>query len=158
MKQKMERASNKYTDKFEFILRINENIVCQRYFNIRGYNESSKNSMELRWELSDIVDTIQTYLKEKSEDFLWTNYNPFSNKNSVVRDNQKSDEDYFTFEIRVDGRKIITERFTGMSFPPKVRYSVNIKSLIPSIISKIQRCLSKRKYLNVKRYYQPQTA
>ena len=62
MKQKMERASNKYTDKFEFILRINENIVCQRYFNIRGYNESSKNSMELRWELSDIVDTIQTYL------------------------------------------------------------------------------------------------
>ena len=153
----MERASNKYTDKFEFILRINENIVCQRYFNIRGYNESSKNSMELRWELSDIVDTIQTYLKEKSEDFLWTNYNPFSNKNSVVRDTQKSGEDYFTFEIRVDGKIIIIERFTGMVFPPKVRYSVNIKSLIPSIISKIQRCLSKRKYNSTKKYYEIQT-
>ena len=157
MKLKMEKVRSKYTDKFEFILRINENIVCQRYFNIRGYNDNSKNSMELKWELSDIVETIQSYLKEKSEDFLWTNYNPFSNKNSVVKDTQKSEEDYFTFEIRVDGKIIIIERFTGMVFPPKIRYSVNIKSLIPGIISKIQRCLSKRKYLNNKRYYQPQT-
>jgi xylose isomerase len=157
MKQKMEKTRSKYTDKFEFILRINGNIVCQRYFNIRGYNDNSKNSMELRWELGEIVDTIQSYLKQKSEDFLWVNHNPFSNRNSVVKDTKKEEEDYFTFEIRVDGKVIIIQRFTGMVFPPKIRYSVNIKSLIPSIISKIQRCLSKRKYLNVKRYYDHQT-
>ena len=153
MKQKMERKVSKYSDKFEFILRINENIVCQRYFNIRGYNNTAKDSMDLKWELEDIISTIQSYLKEKSEDFLWVNYNPYRIKNSVVREEKKEGEDYFTFEIRVDGKIIIIERFTAMVYPPKVRYSVNVKSLIPEVISKIQRCLSKRKYLTASTYY-----
>ena len=140
----MEKARSKYTDKFEFILRINDHIVCQRYFNIRGYSNAAKDSMDLKWELNEIVATIQSYLRDKSEDFLWTNYNPYSSKDG---------EDYFTFEIRVDGKVIIIERFTGMEYPPKIRYSVNVKSLIPSIISKIQRCLSKKKYTNVGRHY-----
>jgi hypothetical protein len=126
----MERAKNKYTDKFEFILRINGNIICQRYFNIRGYNNKAKDSMDIRWDLGDIVDTIQSYLRKQTEEFLWLNYNPYTSKNSVVK-----------------------ERFTGMDFPPKVRYSVNIKSLIPSLISKIQRGLSQRKYSTVEEHY-----
>ena len=149
----MERKVSKYSDKFEFILRINENIVCQRYFNIRGYNNTAKDSMDLKWELEEIVSKIQSYLKEKSEDFLWVNYNPYRMKNSVVREEKKEGEDYFTFEIRVDGKIIIVERFTAMDYPPKVRYSVNVKSLIPEVISKIQRCLSKRKYLTTSAYY-----
>ena len=153
MKQKMEKKISKYSDKFEFILRINENIVCQRYFNIRGYNNTAKDSMDLKWELEEIVSKIQSYLKEKSEDFLWVNYNPYRTKNSVVREEKKEGEDYFTFEIRVDGKIIIVERFTAMDYPPKVRYSVNVKSLIPEVISKIQRCLSKRKYLTTSAYY-----
>ena len=99
----MEKARSKYTDKFEFILRINDHIVCQRYFNIRGYSNVAKDSMDLKWELNEIVSTIQSYLRDKSEDFLWTNYNPYSSKNSVVREEKKDGEDYFTFEIRVDG-------------------------------------------------------
>tara|TARA_R110001606_G_scaffold384392_1_gene547232 strand:+ start:189 stop:662 length:474 start_codon:yes stop_codon:yes gene_type:complete len=153
MKQKMEKKISKYSDKFEFILRINENIVCQRYFNIRGYNNTAKDSMDLKWELEEVVSKIQSYLKEKSEDFLWVNYNPYRTKNSVVREEKKEGEDYFTFEIRVDGKIIIVERFTAMDYPPKVRYSVNVKSLIPEVISKIQRCLSKRKYLTTSAYY-----
>jgi len=153
MKQKMEKKVSKYSDKFEFILRINENIVCQRYFNIRGYNNTAKDSMDLKWELEEVVSKIQSYLKEKSEDFLWLNYNPYRTKTSVVREEKKEGEDYFTFEIRVDGKIIIVERFTAMDYPPKVRYSVNVKSLIPEVISKIQRCLSKRKYLTTSAYY-----
>jgi len=156
-KMKTEKTRNKYTDKFEFILRINGNIICQRYFNIRGYSLRAKDSMDLRWDLGEIVSTIQTYLRGKTEDFLWTNYNPYSTKNSVVKDNDKQEEDYFTFEIRVDGKVIIIERFTGMDFPPKIRYSVNIKSLIPSIISKIQRGLSQKKYTKVQNYYSVNT-
>jgi len=153
MKQKMQKKVSKYSDKFEFILRINENIVCQRYFNIRGYNNTAKDSMDLKWELEEVVSKIQSYLKEKSEDFLWVNYNPYRMKNSVVREEKKEGEDYFTFEIRVDGKIIIIERFTAMDYPPKVRYSVNVKSLIPEVISKIQRCLSKRKYLTASAHY-----
>ena len=113
--------------------------------------------MDLRWDLDEIVTTIQSYLKGKTEDFLWLNYNPYSLRNSVAKEVVKLEEDYFTFEIRVDGKVIIIERFTGMDFPPKVRYSVNIKSLIPSLISKIQRCLSQRKYIKVEDYYSCET-
>ena len=85
----MEIKKNKYSDKFEFMLRINDNIVCQRYFNIRGYNNKAKDSMELKWDLEEMVKSIQSYLKGQSEEFLWATYNPYSPNNSVVRKEKK---------------------------------------------------------------------
>jgi hypothetical protein len=33
--------------KMEFLLTLNDNIVVQRFFNVRGYNPKAKNSVEL---------------------------------------------------------------------------------------------------------------
>ena len=33
--------------KMEFLLTLNDNIVVQRFFNVRGYNPMAKNSLEL---------------------------------------------------------------------------------------------------------------
>ena len=33
--------------KLEFLLKLNENIVVQRYFNVRGYNPNARKSLEL---------------------------------------------------------------------------------------------------------------
>ena len=35
--------------RFEFILYINNHIICQRFFNIRDFNEDSLNSFELKF-------------------------------------------------------------------------------------------------------------
>jgi len=39
--------------------------------------------------------------------------------------------------------------FSGNLFPPKVRYAVDIKEIIPSIMSEIRAYLSQKNYTNV---------
>ena len=69
--------------RFEFVLYINKHIVCQRYFNIRDYNEDSPYSIEIKELMDRLVGMnnvgrlgmIPNRLKNKSIEYLWKNYN-----------------------------------------------------------------------------------
>jgi len=63
--------------KCEFILYINKNIICQRYFNVKRFNKKSINSIEMCHCVTDVVDLINVDLKKKSKDYLWRSYNPY---------------------------------------------------------------------------------
>ena len=41
--------------KIEFLLTLNDNIVVQRFFNVRGYNPKAKNSVDLYDFISQFV-------------------------------------------------------------------------------------------------------
>jgi len=134
--------------KFEFLLKINGNIICQRYFSIKGFNYKSLRSLELKECSYDVVDMIQLNLKEKAEDYLWKYYNMYEvqRPENVIYKDVFEKEDVFDLVIKVDGRERSTTRFSGNFFPPKVRYSVDIRSLVPKIIKEIQYVLSRRDY------------
>ena len=55
-------------------------------------------------------------------------------------------EDIFTFQIKVNGNIVIEKNFTGNDFPPKVRYDVDIRKIIPKIIATIQHGLILKNY------------
>ncbi len=42
----MSKEKNDIT-KMEFLLTLNDNIIVQRYYNVKGFNGEAKNSMEL---------------------------------------------------------------------------------------------------------------
>jgi hypothetical protein len=73
--------------RFEFVLYINDHIICQRYFNIYDFNEDSIKSLELKEMMDNIAGMnngdygsqgiIPNHLKEKSLTYLWDNYNPY---------------------------------------------------------------------------------
>tara|TARA_R110000824_G_scaffold4945_4_gene23156 strand:+ start:3627 stop:4079 length:453 start_codon:yes stop_codon:yes gene_type:complete len=134
--------------KFEFLLKINGNIICQRYFSIKGFNYRSIRSIELKECAYDVVNIIQYSLKEKAEDYLWKYYNMYEvqKPEDVVYKNVFEKEDVFDLVIKVDGREVSVTRFSGNFFPPKIRYSVDIRSLVPTIIKEIQYYLSRRDY------------
>ena len=134
--------------KFEFLLKINGNIICQRYFSIKGYNYKSLRSLELKECSYDIVDMIQLNLKDKAEDYLWKYYNRYEvqKPEDIQVKNVFEKEDVFDLVIKVDGRERSITRFSGNFFPPKVRYSVDIRSLVPNIIKHIQYVLSRKEY------------
>jgi hypothetical protein len=127
-------------DRFEFVLKINgRGIICQRYFDIRDFNEDSINSLEMK-ELMDVVmgmnndaagsmGIIPKHLKQKSKELLWRNYKPWkvNNENDNRSINEKND--VLTFEFRVDGRTVASSHISANVFPPKVRYKINIKVL-----------------------------
>ncbi len=55
-----------FKEKFQFILYSNDNIVCQRYFRIVGYNNDAVGSVELFDALEHCVDLIKGDLWDKS--------------------------------------------------------------------------------------------
>ena len=124
---------------FEFVLKINSNIICQRYFNINNFNPTVLGSIELK-ELLDTITglnnswgtmgIIPNYLKNKSADYLqFFEDNPhlsYKNKDGAVSDIWEKYDSY-TFEIKIDGNVVAASEFTGNIFPPKIRYKVNLK-------------------------------
>jgi hypothetical protein len=144
---------------FEFILYINNKIICQRFFSIRDYNEESLESLELKEMIDSIcginngefgeLGILPNFLKEKSNDYLWNNYNPYSVSQSQEVRSAYEKEDDFQFEVRVDKKTIVKAIFSGNFFPPKVRYAVDIREITPSIISEIRYFLSQESYNKV---------
>jgi hypothetical protein len=133
--------------KFEFILRINGNIICQRYFAVKNFNPKSVYSLNLIECVNDCVEMVQGQLKKKSLEYLWGQYNAYEKQteDQINRTPIYDKEDIFDFEIRIDERVVGARRFTGNVYPQRVRYSVDVRELIPKIISQIQYTLGQEK-------------
>ena len=133
---------------FEFYLRINgnERPIVGRNFNVRGYNPKSLRSMDIKYCVDEVVGMIQDQFRSKSEDYLYRYYNPYSTQNpeDIEVKDLFEEEDLFSFEIKVHGNLVAQKQFSGNWYPPKVRYDVDIRKLIPGIISKIQKTLSSK--------------
>lgn len=130
--------------KFEFILYINGNIICQRFFSVKKYNPKVVRSLELVECLNYVVSLIEDDLKLKSMDYLYSQYNPYKTQKieDVIVEDIYENEDVFDFEIRIDDKPIATKRFSGNVYPQRVRYSVDIRRLINKIITDIQNMFS----------------
>ena len=134
--------------KFEFILYINGNIICQRYFSVKKYNSKVIKSYNIM-ECADVcVRLIQDDLKSKTYEYLYRNYNPYKKqlKEEVIYEDVYKDEDVFDFEIKIDDRSVVKKRFTGNVYPQRVRYSVDVRRIIPSIIKEIRETFYLQKF------------
>jgi hypothetical protein len=142
--------------RFQFVLYINENIICQRYFNIYDFNEDSLKSIELKDLMNAITGVnngnfssqgiIPRHLKQKSITYLWDTYNPYFLQNEDSARNGSDKKDNFQFEIKVDERTVAKSEFSGNLFQPKIRYAVDVREIIPEIMSEIRQFLSLKKY------------
>ena len=142
--------------RFQFVLYINENIICQRYFNIYDFNEDSVDSIELKDLMNSITGVnngkygsqgiIPRHLKQKSISYLWDTYNPYFLQNEDSSRNGSDKKDNFQFEIKVDEVSVAKSEFSGNLFQPKIRYAVDVREIIPEIMSEIRQQLSLKKY------------
>lgn len=125
---------------FEFILRINGNIICQRYFNIHNFNPDVIESLEMK-ELLDVIagmnntdfgmmGIIPKFLKDRSGEYIqFFEDNPhlsYKSGDDVEKDIWAKLDNY-TFEIKIDDKVVGVSHFSGNVFPPKIRYKVNLK-------------------------------
>ena len=60
-----------YKERFQFLLWVNDNIICQRYFKINGYNNDSLRSLEFKETMDNVTSMIQSDLISKSRIFMW---------------------------------------------------------------------------------------
>lgn len=77
MEQKVLKKENKFIDnvayksKFQFLIWINDNAICQRYFKINGFNDESIYTEEFIGCMNGIVESIQKDLESKSRVYMW---------------------------------------------------------------------------------------
>lgn len=135
----MEMAPD-YKTRFEFQLKINENIIVQRNFSIKGYNNNAKSSIEFIDVLYDCSEMIEQTIKTAAIDHLTEFAHMYISENFE----NLNVKDTYHFQILVD-EKIIGEKiFDASVYPTKVRYAVNIRKEIPIIIAKLQKLLSSK--------------
>jgi hypothetical protein len=130
-------------NKFEFLLTLDGNIICQRFFNVRDYNPRCRKSMELHYEVKNISEEISEDLKLKSSDYLAENQNFFMN-NDFVEDPKESEEQYFLLQIKQSDDVFIERIFPAHYYHPKVRYSVDIRPKLRRILNNLTEILSLR--------------
>ena len=102
--------------KLEFLLTLNDNIIVQRFFNVRGFNPKAKNSYELYEFLKDIKDSLSYDLKMKTVIYMMDNKGnklqytaPQRKRESKTKCNQR----ILLYERKKNG---IIEKETQLSF------------------------------------------
>jgi hypothetical protein len=146
---------------FEFSLRINNHIICQRFFNIKNYNNDCRESYELKEMLDEIMSTnqqlklglIPEYFKYRC---VANSHKPYHLQNNTLSDKKvifsleisknnvnKLREGGNNFNIEdLEKEVICVGSFDGNLFHPNVRYDVDIRSIIPDIIKVISKYMS----------------
>ncbi len=127
--------------KFEFVLTLDGNIICQRFFNVKNHNPESKRSINLHNEVKIICEEISEDLKIKSSDFLCENQNYLSSYDDVEYLKNDNNE-YFLLEIKQDDDVFISRIFPAFVYHPKVRYTVDIRPRLKDILSGLTDVLS----------------
>jgi hypothetical protein len=139
---------------YEFLFLINGNPIVGRNFPIYNFNKNSLCSIELKDTIDECVYILKEHFKNKTYDYMYKYYNPYYY--TTAEDNTSDDyeskdiyenEDSFTFQIKVRGRVVAESIFSGNDYPPKVRYDVDIRKIIPKIIDQIQQGLNQKKYI-----------
>ncbi len=128
-------------NKFEFLLTLDGNIICQRFFNVRDYNPVTRKSMELHCEVKNICEEISEDLKIKSSEYLIENQGFFMN-NDFVEDPKEAEEQYFLLQIKQGDDVFIQRIFAAHYYHPKVRYAVDIRPKLRRILADLTEVLS----------------
>ena len=121
--------------KMEFLLTVNEKIIVQRFFNVKGYRHENRNSMEVLHLVDEIRDNIRHDLKMKTVVYLLENSDLIEANPEVMNTSMTDGPESFNIYVKVNDKTICHRRFDAKLFPPKVRYTVDIRPHIKNILS-----------------------
>lgn len=125
------------TTKLEFLMMVNDNIIVQRFFNVREYNPDAKNSLNLYEYLHDLKGTLESQLKMKTVTYMLDNTYEIANNPSVLDTSNTDGPENFNIFIKVGDTTICHRQFDAKVYPPKIRYTVDIRPHIKSILSSL---------------------
>jgi hypothetical protein len=120
--------------KLEFLLKLNENIVVQRYFNVRGYNPNARKSLDLVETVHDIIHDIKKDLTNKSCYYLLENYEQIVVDENILNTSNTDGPESFYMTIKMGDETICQSGWDAKVYPPKVRYTVDIRPRLKNIL------------------------
>ena len=121
----------------EFLLTLNDNIVVQRFFNVRGYNPRAKNSIELYEYVKGLKEELEYYLKMKTVVYMMDNQDAIIHDPKIMETSFTEGPEIFNLFIKVGEQTLCHRIFDGKKFPPKVRYTVDVRPFIKDVLREL---------------------
>ena len=131
--------------KMEFLLTLNDNIVVQRFFNVRGYNPDAKNSLELYQYIKILKEQLQHHLKMKTVIYMTDNKEAIVNDPSIMDTSFTEGSEDFNIYVKIGEQTICHRFFDGKIFPPKVRYTVDVRPFLKDVLRDLTDIFSAQK-------------
>jgi hypothetical protein len=131
--------------KMEFLLTLNDNIVVQRFFNVRGFNPRAKNSVDLYEYIKMLKEELQYYLKMKTVIYMMDNQESINYDPKVMETSFTDEPEIFNIFVKVGEQTICHRVFDGKLFPPKVRYTVDVRPFLKDVLRELTDIFSESK-------------
>lgn len=128
--------------KIEFLLSLNENIIVQRFFNVKNFNYDAKNSLEIYEYIKSFKEELEYNLKMRTVCYMIDNIHQIMDDAKVLETSFTDDAENFNIIINLENETICHRSFDAKLFPPKIRYTVDIRPLIKSLLYDLTEILS----------------
>lgn len=141
------------TTKVEFLMMVNQNIIVQRFFNVRDFNPKAKSSLELYEYLQEFKEMFEYELKMKSVEYMLEHSYEIISNPAVLETSYTDGPEYFNIFIKSGEQTICHRQLNAKLYPPKIRYTVDIRPHIKTLLSDLTDIFSSKKltyeYLNI---------
>ena len=138
--------------KVEFLLMCNDNIVVQRFFNVKGFNKNAHKSEEFYDYIRTFCNELQYNLKMRSVVYMLDNQYEISENPDVLNTSITEGQENFNLYIKVGDMTICQRTFDAKPYPPKVRYTVDLRPRLKGILTDLTDIFSGKKF----NYFYPQ--
>ncbi len=131
--------------KMEFLLTLNDNIVVQRFFNVRGYNPKARVATDLYEYMYEVKQTLHDYLKMKTVVYMLDNKEAIIHDPKIMETSFTDGPENFHLYVKVGDETICHRIFDAKLYPPKVRYTVDVRPFLKDILRELTDIFSTQK-------------
>ena len=132
--------------KVEFLLMCNDNIVVQRFFNVRGFNRNAHKSEEFYDYIDNLCRELQYDLKMRTVTYMLDNQYEISENPDVLNTSITDGPENFNLIIKLGDMTICQRVFDAKPYPPKVRYTVDLRPKLKTILGNLTDIFSGEKF------------
>ena len=122
------------TTKMEFIMTLNDNIIVQRFYNVKGYNPKSRRSLDVSYALKEVAELVENNLKIKSLIYMVDNQDQIMTDPEILETSNTEGAEYFNLYIKIGDETTCHRIVDAKLYPPKVRYTVDIRPELKTIL------------------------
>jgi hypothetical protein len=133
------------TTKLEFLMKVNNNIIVQRFFNIRDFNPNAKWSIDLYNLIKEFKQDLERELKMKTVTYMMDNMYEIMNNPTVLDTSYTDGPESFSIYIKQGDMTICHREFDAKVYPPKIRYTVDIRPHLKNVLMSLTDIFSSQK-------------
>jgi len=120
--------------KLEFLMMVNDNIIVQRFFNVKDFNPRAKTSVELYDLIKDFKHDLVYQLKMKTVTYMLDNMYEIVNNPAVMDTSFIEGPEYFNVFIKQGDVTICHRQIDAKIYPPKIRYTVDVRPHLKNLL------------------------